>query len=80
MKIPAIKKLCQQYSREQLAEAEEQILDGETLAIEIEGDDEGEQLTHVLAAQWVLLKMDAEGWDFRTAIREYTQKVRSSIN
>ncbi len=59
--------------------AEAAILDGEKPKIEIEGDDEGEQLTHAYAAKYIL-EMMAGGMDFKAALREFTQKVRNSIS
>jgi hypothetical protein len=80
MKIPVIKKLVEIESYENLQKAEESLLNGENLAIEVDGDDEGEQLTHIIAAMWIQEKMKEEGLDFKTALREYTKKVRESIN
>ncbi len=48
--------------------------------IKIEGKDEGEQLTHVLAAIFILEHMAENGVDLKTALREYTLKVRNSIS
>jgi hypothetical protein len=80
MKLPVIKKLAEQYDVATLKAAEEALLNEETPAIEVEGDDEGEQLTHVYAAIWCKDYMEATGTDFRTAQREYTKKVRVSIS
>jgi len=80
MKIPAIKKLVESYTLRELMAAEEAIVDEQQPAIEIEGDDEGEQLTHVLAAVWILNDMEDNGNDFKTSLREYTKKVRVSIS
>ncbi|MEJ8804334.1 DUF6952 family protein [Pontibacter sp. H249] len=80
MKIPAIKKLVENYDLQQLMAAEEAIVEEQPIAIEVEGDDEGEQLTHVLAAVWILNEMNDNGTDFKTALRMYTQKVRVSIS
>lgn len=80
MKIPVIKKLVESYSVEQLIAAEEAIMEEQALAIEVEGEDEGEQLTHILAAIFVLEDIKENGSDFRAAIRKYTQKVRNSIS
>jgi hypothetical protein len=80
MKIPAIKKLVETQSMDALLAAEAAIVDEQPLAIEVEGDDEGEQLTHVLAAVWILNHMQDNGTDFKTSLREYTKKVRVSIN
>jgi hypothetical protein len=80
MKIPAIKKLVENHSLKELMAAEAAIVDEQPLAIDVEGDDEGEQLTHVLAAVWILNEMGDNGTDFKTALRQYTQKVRVSIS
>ncbi|MFD2246793.1 DUF6952 family protein [Pontibacter ruber] len=80
MKIPAIKKLVETQTLDALMAAEAAIVDEQPLAIEVEGDDEGEQLTHVLAAVWILNHMQDSGADFKTALREYTKKVRVSIS
>ena len=80
MKIPAIKKLVETYTKIELLTAETAISEGESPSIDIEGEDEGEQLTHVIAAAWILQEMNDKNLDFKTALREYTQKVRSSIS
>ncbi|GAA4439287.1 hypothetical protein GCM10023188_35570 [Pontibacter saemangeumensis] len=80
MKIPAIKKLVENSNMEELMAAEAAIVDEQQPAIEVEGEDEGEQLTHVLAAVWILNEMEDNGTDFKSALRAYTQKVRVSIS
>lgn len=80
MKIPAIKQLVERYTVEDLIKAEEALLEEQPLSIEVIGDDEGEQLTHILAAVFVLNQIKDTGADFRTALRSYTQKVRNSIS
>lgn len=80
MKIPAIKKLVENYNLDQLTAAEEALMEEQPLAIDVEGDDEGEQLTHVYAAIWIMKHMEENSTDFKTALREYTKKVRVSIN
>lgn len=80
MKISAIKYLVENQTLESLMVAEEALLEEKDLPIEIEGDDEGEKLTHIFAAIWVLKKMKVEDVDFKVALREYTKKVRESIN
>jgi hypothetical protein len=80
MKIPAIKKLVENNSLQELMTAEAAIVEEQQPAIEVEGEDEGEQLTHVLAAVWILNEMEDNGTDFKTALREYTKKVRVSIS
>jgi hypothetical protein len=80
MKLPVIKSIIEQYSLEELKAAEHQLMEGETLKFEIAGDDEGEQLTHVLAAIWIKEEMEKTGSDPSTALRAYTSRVRQSIN
>lgn len=80
MKISAIKKLVELYSLEQCVQAESDLCEGEKAQIEIEGDDEGEQLTHVLAAIDIHQRMQQENKDLKTAIREFSDRVRTSIS
>lgn len=80
MKISAIKNLVENQTIEDLVLAEEALLEEAQLPFEIEGDDEGEKLTHIFAAIWILKKMKEEDLDFKLALREYTKKVRESIN
>lgn len=80
MKISAIKYLVENQTIEDLVKAEEALLEEANLPFEIEGDDDGEKLTHIFAAIWILKKMKEEGLDFKLALREYTKKVRESIN
>lgn len=80
MKIPVIKKIVEKYSLEELVAAEAAIMDEQQPAIEIEGEDEGERLTHVLAAVWVKNEMQTNGTEAMTAIRNYAQRVRNSIS
>lgn len=80
MKLPAIKELVENYSLEQLKACESAMEEGEKPTLEVKGDDEGEQFTHVIAAVWVHEKMAQDGCDVRSAMREYTQKVRNSIS
>ncbi|MBA3900387.1 MAG: hypothetical protein H0X62_09300 [Bacteroidetes bacterium] len=80
MKIPVIKKLVEIASLADLQKAEEAILEELQPEIEIEGDDEGEQLTHVLAAIWIKGNMQENNLEFRVSLRNYSQRVRKSIS
>lgn len=81
MKIPAIKKLVEaNHSFEELEAAETAIINEQTPTIEVEGADDGEQLTHVMAAKWIKQEMGNTQCDFKTALRKYTEKVRGSIS
>ncbi len=80
MKIPAIKKLVETYSIQECKQAEQALLEEQPLLIEIDGDDEGEKLTHVLGAIDILERMQLENKDVRTALREFMERVRTSIS
>ncbi|TGE14474.1 DUF6952 family protein [Hymenobacter elongatus] len=80
MKIPAIKRLVESQTLDALVEAEAALLDEQQPAFAVEGEDEGEQLTHVFAAIFILNHIQDTGADFKDALREYTKKVRVSIS
>jgi hypothetical protein len=80
MKLAVIKKLAETQTLESLRQAEDAILNEEKPSIEIEGEDEGEQLTHAIAAIQILSDMETQGVDLRTALRAYTERVRNSIS
>lgn len=80
MKVPAIKKLVENFKTEELEQAEETLLEEKQPDIEVDGEDEGEQLTHVLAAKFIIDDMHANGTQFKEALRKYTDKVRTSIS
>lgn len=80
MKIPVIKQIAASYSVADLEAAEQAILNEETPVISIEGEDEGEQLTHILAAKEIIIQMQNEGIDLNRAMRNYSQRVRNSIS
>lgn len=80
MHIPSIKKLVETYDLPQLQEAEVVLLEEGKPDIIIEGADEGEQLTHVMAAIWIKNEMNEKNIPFVNALREYTQRVRNSIS
>jgi hypothetical protein len=80
MKLPVIKALAENQTLENLRKAEEELLNGEALSIEVEGEDEGEQLTHILGAIDILERVEKEGVDLRTSTRAFFERVRNSIS
>lgn len=80
MKLPSIKKLVENYQLPQLQAAEEAILEGLEPAIEVEGSDEGEKLTHIMAAAFIMEEMKSKGLEYNAALRAYTSRVRTSIS
>ena len=80
MNIGAIKHLVENHDDHELQQAEADILEGKDLSIQVQGEDEGEQLTHVLAALWVIQNMKESDDNLMTSIRAYTKRVRKSIS
>ena len=79
MKILVIKALVENYTQEQLIQAEEALLKEQPLPITVEGSDDSERLSYILAAIFVLEKIKQEKMEFKTALRSYTERVRESI-
>ena len=79
MKIPEVKKLVDDYSMDELIAAEHALVNDVALPIIIDGEDEGEKLTHILAAIFILERMKSDGLEFSTALKDYTRRVRESI-
>jgi len=80
MQLPVIRKMVEAYTIEELQAAEAAIYDEKKPDIEIEGEDEGEQLTHIIAALWIKDDMEKNGTELKNSLRAYTQKVRKSID
>ncbi len=80
MQIPVIKKLVETYSIVQLQDAEAAMMEEQKPTIEVEGKDEGECLTHVLASIYIKDKMENHGIAFNQALRDFSQRVRNSIS
>jgi hypothetical protein len=79
MKLPEIKKLVQQHTLAELRAAEEALLNEQVPAIVVGGDDEGEQLTHIIGAIEILESIE-KGAAEKDALRAFTQRVRNSIS
>ena len=79
MKVPVIRQLVKTHSLEALQAAENDLLEERIPSIEIEGEDEGEQLTHVIGAIEIHNHINA-GMKESEALRAFTQRVRNSIS
>lgn len=79
MKVPVIRNLVKTYSAEELRTAEEALLEEQPLTIEVGGDDEGEQLTHIIGALEILDNV-SKGMSEGEALRAFTSRVRNSIS
>jgi hypothetical protein len=80
MKLTVVKEIVGKYSLEELTKAENDLMEEKSLDIEISGEDEGEQLTHIIAAIWILKEMEEKNIPLPKALRNYTQRVRNSIS
>jgi hypothetical protein len=80
MKIQDIKELVEAHTEAEIKTLTEQLENGEPLSHPVGGDDEGEQLTHLIGAAWIKEQMAANGTDFKTELRNFTSKVRNSIS
>lgn len=80
MNVASIKQAVESYAIDELRKAEDDLLNERPLEIEIGGEDEGEKLTHILAAIFCRHEMQHSGLNLNQAIRLYSQRVRSSIN
>jgi hypothetical protein len=78
MQIPVVRRLVQAFTLDQLRQAERCLLDELPLPIEVSGEDEGEQLTHILGAIWILEQIE-QGMTINEALRAFTLRVRNSI-
>ncbi|OYU95223.1 MAG: hypothetical protein CFE21_13045 [Bacteroidetes bacterium B1(2017)] len=80
MKLPVIKSLAETKTLPELKAAEESLCEGNELPFEVGGDDEGEQLTHILGAIDILERVEKEQIDVKTATRAFFERVRNSIS
>jgi hypothetical protein len=80
VKSSAIRQLAQTQPLPSLQAAEQALLHGRRPAFDVEGEDAGEQLTHVLAAIFVLEHMAGHGATLPAALRVFFQKVRESVS
>lgn len=80
MKTAAVRKLAQNHDLETLQKAEEALLNEEAPSIEVEGEDEGDQITNINGAIYVLEQTQKNGTDIKDEVRNFTQRVRDSIS
>lgn len=79
MKVAVVRKLLAQ-DIEVLREAEEALAEELVPQIEIEGEDEGEKLTHVFGAIWIKEQVERGEMTEKDALRAFMSKVRESIS
>ncbi|MEO9966974.1 MAG: hypothetical protein ABJF11_14345 [Reichenbachiella sp.] len=80
MQIPVIKHLVENHTSDELEQAEFCLMEEKELPMKVDGQDDGEILTHLIAAGWIIEKMEKDDIPFPKALRAYTEKVRTSIS
>ena len=78
MRKEVVRTLVDIQTKENLVAAKEAIVRGRVLPFAVEGSDESEKLTNLLAALHVL-DLVQQGVDFDAALRQYIAKVRETI-
>lgn len=78
MKAGVIRKLAQSHPQADLDAAADALAEGETIAFEVAGEDDGERLTHLMLASRVRSRADA-GTPLKEAFREVMGEVRGVI-
>jgi hypothetical protein len=79
VKAPAVRKLAERHSLAELEAAAEALSEEQPAAIEVEGEDDGERLTHLLLAARIRRRMD-EGLPLKEAFREQMGQVRALLD
>lgn len=80
MKLPVIRELAEKHSLDEIIKAEEALVEEKPLPFPVPGGDEGEKLTHLLGARWILEEMQRTGCLLPEALRAYGKRVRDSIS
>ena len=76
MEILSIRTLVEKYTIAQLQQAEYAIIEEKPVNIKVEGRDQAERLSNVIAACWILEEMKFRNLEFNEALSSYNKKVR----
>ena len=79
MKIAEVKRLVTSYTVEQIEDAVTAFETDRKNVLEVSGENDGEKMSHLLAASFVRRQMD-KGLDLNSAVREYSKRVRSILS
>jgi hypothetical protein len=78
MNVPAVRKLASENSRDVIDEAVLAFEKNRSNPLSVEGSNEGEIMSNLLAAQFVRHRMD-NGMELNVALREYGQRVKGIL-
>jgi len=79
MKPAVVRKLAQEHELEELESAALKFEENLENVLNVEGEDDGEKLSHLLISIFIKKRM-AKGAAMNEALREYSQKVRKVIS
>ena len=79
MKIAEVKRLATSFAYEQIEEAVSAFEVERKNTLEVAGENDGEKMSHLLAASFVRKQMD-KGLDLNSAVREYSKRVRAILS
>lgn len=76
MEFETVKFLVETFPRIELEEAQEAIISGNEPEIQLSGHSDSEKLSIVIAALWMVEKMNQEQVDIVTAFNAYQESLR----
>lgn len=79
MRSSVIKHLVEHFTDSELARAESELRNRVELSIPVDGGHNGEKLTHVLAARWILLVMGENGYTLQEGLRAFAERIRRTV-
>lgn len=79
MKIAEVKRLATTYTHAQIEDAVSAFEIERRNPLEVTGENDGEKMSHLLAASFVRKQMD-KGLDLNLAVREYSKRVRAILS
>lgn len=78
MNVPVVRKLALEVSRAEIDGAVEAFEKDRSNLLEVEGANDGEIMSNLLAAQFIRHRLD-NGVDINAALREYGQRVKGIL-
>lgn len=80
MKAASVRALAAEHDQATLEAAADALAEEQPLSFEVEGDDDGERLTHLMLATRVRERMEGQGEDLKTALRAVMSGVRDVLS
>jgi len=76
MKARALERLVETLLLSDLEKAEQALIEGKELDLDLPGINPGEDLAYLTAARWIVQKINSEGCEFRTAYEAYLDEMK----